>query len=145
MIDMRQADLEYIRLLNDMISGGIMRIAELKSKAYPGAITYDDTGGSHPAPTNRLEDVFCQIDEEERKVNRLIDKRYALRQRAFREIKAVCPDYAERHVMYLRYLAAEPLEWSRIIEYVRKYHNISERKIYQIHHNAVLKLERYNM
>ena len=44
MIDMRKADLEYIRILNNIIDGRLLRIAELKSKAYPGAIAYDDSG-----------------------------------------------------------------------------------------------------
>ena len=142
---MTRSDLEYIRLLNDLISGGIMHIAELKSKAYPGAITYDDTGGSHPMPTNMIEEVFCQIDEEEIRLNKLIDKRYNLRQQAFHEIRTLCPDYAERHIMYLRYLTIEPLSWSDIFGYVHKYHNISERQMYKLHHDVVNRLERHNI
>ena len=142
---MRRSDLEYIRQLNDLINGRLLHIEELKSKAYPGAIIYDDSGASRPAPTNKLERVFELIDQEERKVNRLIDKRYALRCQALNEIRAVCPEYAERHIMYLRYLSKEPMDWQRIIKYVNKYHNISERKIYQLHHDAVRKLELYKI
>lgn len=144
---MTRADLEYIRILNDQITGGLLHIAELKAKAYPGAITYDDSGASKPTPTNKLEEIFCMIDREERRVNRLIDKRYALRSQAIREIRAVFDDdhIAERHILYLRYLTSEPLEWSEIIRYVNRYHNISERSAYRLHHNAVQKLSLYNM
>ena len=147
---MRQADLEYIRILNDMISGGIMRIAELRSKAYPGAITYDDTGGSHPSPSNKLEEVFCQIDDEEIKINRLIDKRYKLKTRAIREIQNSDLECAARHILYLRYLSVDPvthqnLEWQQAREYIKKYHNISERHIYRLHHVALGVLSKHNM
>lgn len=144
---MTRADLEYIRILNDQITGGLLHIAELKSKAYPGAIIYDDSGASKPAPTNKLEEVFCMIDREERRVNRLIDKRYALRTQAIREIRAVFDDdhIAERHILYLRYLTSEPLEWSEIIRYVNRYHNIHRSRIYEIHHIAIKKLERYHI
>ena len=147
---MRQADLEYIRLLNDMIAGGIMHIAELKSKAYTGAITYDDTGGSHPAPTNKLEEVFCLIDEEEARVNKLIDKRYKLKTQALWEIQNSNLECAARHILYLRYLSIDPvthqnLEWQQARKYVEKYHNISERHIRRLHHVALVSLNRHNI
>lgn len=147
---MRQSDLEYIRILNDMISGGIMRIAELKSKAYPGAITYDDTGGSHPAPSNKLEEIFCLIDDEEKHINKLIDKRYKLKAQAIREIQDSDMECAARHILYLRYLSIDPvthqnLEWQQARKYIKKYHNISERHIYRLHHVALGKLRRHNI
>lgn len=150
MIDVDRSDLEYIRILNDMIAGGCMKIAELKSKAYPGAIQYDDTGGSHPAPVNKLEEVFCLIDKEEKRVNRLIDKRYKLKQQALREILLSCPEYAERHILYLRYLSRSnetgmSLEWSEVETHISKYHNIAKRRMYQLHHIALNRLHRHNI
>lgn len=147
---MQQADLEYIRILNDLIAGGCLKIAELKSKAYPGAITYDDTGGSHPAPTNMIEEVFCQIDEEEKRINKLIDKRYRLKCQALREIQNSNLECAARHIMYLRYLSVDPvthenLMWQQARKYIEKYHNISERQMYRLHHVAVERLSRYKM
>lgn len=146
---MNRSDLKTIRLLNDQIAGGVLRIADLKSRALSSAIRFDDTGGSHPAPVNIIEEVFCQIDKEEKRVNRLIDKRYKLKQQALKEIRSTCQDYADRHILYLRYLSrtkdGNNLEWSDIERYVSKYHNISLRRIYQIHNIAVRRIELYNI
>lgn len=146
---MNRSDLKNIRLLNDQIAGGVMRIADLKSRALPSAIRFDDTGGSHPAPVNKIEEVFCLIDKEEKRVNRLIDKRYKLKQQAIKEIRATCRDYADRHILYLRYLSrtkdGNNLDWSDIERYVGKYHNISLRRIYQIHNIAVRRMEKHNI
>ena len=147
---MNRSDLEFIRQLNDRITGGLLHIAELKSKAYPGAIAYDDSGASKPMPSNKMELVFCMIDKEERRVNRLIDKRYALKRQAVREIQTSGLEIAERHILYLRYLSRDPrtgyaLEWSEGKRYVIKYHNIQDRRIRQLHHDAVRKLEHHNI
>lgn len=151
MIDMRKADLEYIRILNNVIDGRLLRIAELKSKAYPGAIAYDDSGASKPSPSNKLEEIFCQIDDEERRINKLIDKRYALKCQAVREIQdAIDPDdMVMRHILYLRYLSRKPngasFEWSDVAKYIETYHNIQLRRIYVLHHDAVLILSHHKM
>lgn len=142
--------LEYIRQLNDQIIFSLERIAVLRSQAYPGAIVYDDTGASKPMPTNKLERIFSQIDEEERRVNRLIDKRYALKCQAIRAIQRSNLPVEARHVLYLRYLALDPvsrrnLSWSEVVYHVNRYHNIQRRRILQLHHDAVLELNRHNM
>ena len=148
---MRKADLEYIRILNQVIDGRLLRIAELKSKAYPGAIAYDDSGASKPSPSNKLEDIFCEIDEEERRINKLINKRYALKCQAIKEIQqAIDPDdMVMRHILYLRYLSRKPngasFEWSDVAGYVKIYHNIQLKRIYQLHHDAVLILSHHKM
>ena len=147
---MNRSDLDFIRQLNDRITGGLLHIAELKSKAYPGAIAYDDSGASKPMPSNKMEQVFCMIDKEERRVNRLIDKRYALKRQAIREIQTSGLEIAERHILYLRYLSRDPrtgyaLEWSEGKRYVIKYHNIQDRRIRQLHHDAVRKLEHHKI
>ena len=147
---MRKADLEYIRILNNIIDGRLLRIAELKSKAYPGAIAYDDSGASKPSPSNKLEEIFCQIDEEERRINKLIDKRYKLKAQALREIQNSNMEYAARHILYLRYLSVDPithqnLEWQQARKYIKKYHNISERHIYRLHHVALGILGKHNI
>ena len=151
MIDMRKADLEYIRILNNIIDGRLLRIAELKSKAYPGAIAYDDSGASKPSPSNKLEEIFCQIDEEERIINKLIDNRYALKCQAVQEIQqAIDPDdMVMRHILYLRYLSRKPdgasFEWSDVAKHIGTYHNIRLPRIYQLHHDAVLILSHHKM
>lgn len=151
MIDVNQADLDYIRHLNDLIAGGLLHIADLRFKAYPGAIVYDDSGASKPMPSNKLERIFALIDSEERRVNRLIDKRYALKCQAIREIQEVIPpeNMAARHVLYLRYLARDAsgnnLGWSDVFRYVNKYHNISERHMHRLHHNGVSALTLHNI
>ena len=148
---MRKADLEYIRILNNVIDGRLLRIAELKSKAYPGAIAYDDSGASKPSPSNKLEEIFCQIDEEERRINKLIDKRYALKCQAIKEIQqAIDPDdMVMRHILYLRYLSRKPdgasFEWSDVAKHIGTYHNIRLPRIYQLHHDAVLILSHHKM
>lgn len=142
---MDRSDLEYIRTLNDKIEGGLLRIEFLKNRATSMAINYDDSGASKPMPSNKLEAIFCEIDKEERRVDRLIDKRAALMSKALRLIRMACPEYAERHILYLRYFTREPLKWNQIVLHVNRLHNISERRIYQLHHVALIHLESYNM
>lgn len=147
---MNRSDLERIRQLNDLICFSIERIDALRWKALPGAIVYDDTGASRPQPTNKLERIFEQIDQEERKVNRLINKRYALKASALYAIQHADLEIEARHVLYLRYLATEPtsgrnLSWRRVTYFVNKYHNIQTRRIMQIHHDAVAKLSHHKM
>lgn len=142
---MNRADLEYIRQLNDRINGALLHIAQLKQKAYPGAIRYDDTGASKPMPENKLEAVFCLIDHEERRVNRLIDQYVALKLEAIQRIQSANIECAARHILYLRYLSRDPrtgesLEWPDVLRFVSKYHNISERHVYRLHHIAIQKL-----
>ena len=139
------SELEYIRYLNDMINGRLLHLAELKSKAYPSAITYDDSGASKPMPVNKLELVYELIDEEERLINRLIDKRIRLKRKAVYEIQHSGMSQAERHILYLRYLSrnmntGENLELSECRKYIAKYHNITDRHIYRLQHIALMKL-----
>ncbi len=147
---MNRSDLERIRQLNDSIIFSLERISALKSRATSLAIKYDDTGASHPAPENKLELIWCMIDQEERKVNRLIDKRYALKMRAVKAIQSSGLPIEARHVLYLRYLATEPtdhsnLDWRKVIYFVNKYHNIRKTKIYNIHHEAINLLKHHNI
>lgn len=142
--------LEYIRQLNDQINFGLERIAVLRSQAYPGAIVYDDTGASKPMPTNKLERVFAAIDQEERRVNRLIDKRYELKVEAIRAIQRSDLEVAARHILYLRYLAVDPitrecLDWRRVVYLVNKYHNIQRTKVFALHHFAVNVINNHNI
>lgn len=143
-------DLEYIRQLNDSIAFGCERISALRSRATSLAIHYDNTGASHPQPQNKLEVIFSMIDDEERRVNRLIDKRYELKMRAVRVIQHSDLPIEARHILYLRYLSADPvyhrnLDWRRVEYFVNKYHNIQKRRIYQLHHDAVQVIKHHNM
>lgn len=142
-------NLETIRQLNDQIMFSLERIDALRLKALPGAITYDDTGASRPQPSNKLEQIFEMIDTEERKVNHLIDKRYKLKCEAIDAIQHSDLDVAERHILYLRYLGTDRdgynITWRTTIHFVNKYHNISARRVYQLHHDAVQKLNHHKI
>lgn len=142
-------NLETIRQLNDQIMFSLERIDALRLKALPGAITYDDTGASRPQPSNKLEQIFEMIDTEERKVNHLIDKRYKLKCEAIDAIQHSDLDVAERHILYLRYLGTDRdgynITWRTTIHFVNKYHNISARRVYQLHHDAVQKLKHHKI
>ena len=142
-------NLETIRQLNDQIMFSLERIDALRLKALPGAITYDDTGASRPQPANKLEQIFEMIDTEERKVNHLIDKRYRLKCEAIDAIQHSDLDVAERHILYLRYLGTDRdgynITWRTTIHFVNKYHNISARRVYQLHHDAVQKLNNHKI
>lgn len=145
----RMINLETIRQLNDQIMFSLERIDALRLKALPGAITYDDTGASRPQPINKLEQIFEMIDTEERKVNHLIDKRYKLKCEAIDAIQHSDLDVAERHILYLRYLGTDRdgynITWRTTIHFVNKYHNISARRVYQLHHDAVQKLNHHKI
>lgn len=145
----RMINLETIRQLNDQIMFSLERIDALRLKALPGAITYDDTGASRPQPSNKLEQIFEMIDTEERKVNHLIDKRYKLKCEAIDAIQHSDLDVAERHILYLRYLGTDRdgynITWRTTIHFVNKYHNISARRVYQLHHDAVQKLNNHKI
>lgn len=146
---MKRSDLEYIRQLNDLINISRDRIDILRLKALPGPILYDNTGASKPMPVNKTERIIELIEKEDKRMNDRIDKRYALKQQAIKEIRATCSEYEERHVLYLRYLSTyadgSALKWDDVIYYVNKYHNIKRAKIYQIHHDALRKVELYNI
>ena len=145
----RMINLELVRQLNDQIMFSLERIDALRLKALPGAITYDDTGASRPQPANKLEQIFEMIDTEERKVNHLIDKRYRLKCEAIDAIQHSDLDVAERHILYLRYLGTDRdgynITWRTTIHFVNKYHNISARRVYQLHHDAVQKLNNHKI
>lgn len=146
---MNRSDLERIRKLNDRINICRDKIDVLRLKALPGPIRYDNTGASRPAPVNKIERVYELIDKENQIMNSLIDQRHELKEQALEEIPEKCCELAERHVLYLRYLSTDKngnnLKWGDVIRYVNKYHNIKRAKIYQIHHDAVIKLELYNI
>ena len=153
---MDRSELVYIRILNDKINEQLERIDFLKSKTLPGAIRYDDIGGSRSMVCDTLGDIFAEIDLEERLTDELIDKRHALKEKAVKCIQRYCDDPAERHVLYLRYLgtlknadviekANVNLEWSEVIEEMNKRHNIQRSRVYDLHHIALSKLKHHNM
>lgn len=147
---MDKGDLEYIRILNDKINDVLQQIEFLKSQAFPGAIRYDDIGGSKPTVFDSLGDLYAEIDVEERKADLLIDKRHDLMTAAIEAIRGACDDVRERHVLYLRYLGTVPhtginLEWPEVRKYMYERHKIQDRRVYDLHHIAVNKLKHYKM
>lgn len=147
---MTREDLEQIRKLAEQIASGLEHLAELHARAESRAIRYNTIGGSHGSPVNKLELVECAIDEQERRIDRMIDRRYALKLRALTEIKAAGLEVEERHIIYLRYLSRDrktglPLSWPQVIRPVNLYHNIQERKIRYLHDHAVSILASYHI
>ena len=148
---MDRKELDYIRILNNKIDSKQKRIEELKSKAYPGAIRYDDTGGSKPMVFDTLGDLYAEIDVVEREANNLITQRSRLQRKAIHAIRVACEDnIKQRHVMYLRYLGNIPhtrinLEWPEVRKYMMERHKVQERKVYQIHHDALKRVNLYKI
>lgn len=140
---MDRSDLIYIRKLENKINAGLERIAFLKSKAFPGAIRYDSTGGNAPTVFDSLGVLYAKIDQEERRVDRLIDQQAALKQQAARAIRQQVEDPRARHIMYLRYLAM--MEWQQVDKIVGKHHKINRRRIFDLHHDALIKLKLYKI
>ena len=144
---MQRQKLEKIRKYTNLIYTHTLRIEELRLAAAYGSRVLDPIGGSHGSPANRLEILLAQIDKEERKLDAVIDKRYDAVISALKAAKTL-DDVKLRHVIYLRYMAIKknrPLEWQEIIAIMRKRHNIQERRIYELHHIALKKLETYNI
>ena len=147
---MDKGDLEYIRILNTRINDKLEHIEFLKSKAFPGAIQYDDIGGSRSMIFDSLGDLYAEIDTKEREADKLIDKLYSKKIEALKVIRASCTDVKHRHVLYLRYLGMVPhtrlnLEWSEVNKYMNERHNIQRRQVQRIHHNAVEEIKNHNI
>lgn len=147
---MTHNDLLLIRRYNDMIADATLKLDEVRQKAFPGAIRYDNTGASKPMPTNQLEAVFERLLEIEHRIDVMIWRRYLLQKRAIEEIQDSELECAARHILYLRYLATDnttyrPLTWSDVFRYVNKLHNIQRSKMFKLHHEGVAELEKYNI
>lgn len=145
---MRQKDLEAVRQYNNLIYTQQIRIEQLRAAAAYGSQALDPVGGSHGSLTNKLELIVERIDKVERKVDELEEKKAAATRKIFAAVKAELEDEKQKHIIYLRYIATNngrPLEWDEVIKLVKKRHKIQERRIYELHHIAVKKLERYNI
>ena len=136
---MTRQELENIGILSRKVESTALLLEEIRSRAYPGAIQYNDIGGSKPMPVNKLEAVMCLLDMQERRLDRLIDERYDLMKRATKEIMTKCEDPAQRHILYLRYYKC--LEWRDIKSIMYRHHKIRERKAYNLHHIALNKIK----
>ena len=138
-----------VRQLNDQINDLNDQITILKWKAYPGAIRYDNTGGSRPAPENKIELILCRIDEIDKRVDHLMDKYADMKKAAAETIYKSDLDIETRHILYLRYLAQDKrkqsLDWRTVIFHVNRLHNIQKTKIYQLHHIGVQRIKSYNI
>ena len=147
---MTHSDLLLIRRYNDMIADASLKYDEIRQRAYPGAIRYDNTGASKPMPENRLEAVIEKLIEIDNQRNIITWKRYLLRERAIEEIQDSGLDCVARHILYLRYLARDnttyrSLTWSDVFRYVNRYHNIQRSKMFKLHHDAVTRLSQYKI
>ena len=139
-------ELTRIRQLNDEIREEILRISEIRSEAFPGAIRYDTIGGSHGTPENMMENVIATVDIEERKARLMIDLRRQERAEAIRIIRRSDLSIAQRHILYLRYLARHrdwtSLGWPEVYHLVSLYHNVERSRMFELHADAMRKIKK---
>lgn len=139
-------ELTRIRQLNDKIREEILRISEIRSEAFPGAIRYDTIGGSHGTPENLMENVIATVDIEARKARLMIDLRRQERAEAVRIIQRSDLTIAQRHILYLRYLARHhdwtSLGWPEVYHWVNLYHNVERSRMFEMHADAMRKIKK---
>lgn len=139
-------ELTRIRQLNDEIREEILRISEIRSEAFPGAIRYDTIGGSHGTPENLMENVIATVDIEQRKARLMIDLRRQERAEAIRIIRRSDLTIAQRHILYLRYLARHhdwtSLGWPEVYHWVNLYHNVERSRMFELHADAMRKIKK---
>ena len=143
---MTKKDLDKIRDINQLIYLQTLRIYDLRARAAIGGRALDPIGGSHGSPANRLEIIYEKIDKEQRKYDDLCKKRDAEVEKLKNASQIL--EEKQRAIVYLRYAETSyghPLDWPQIIEIAKKRYNIQERRVYELHHIAVHKLESYNI
>ena len=139
---MTRAELEHIKWLNDRINAKLERIYWLKQRALPSAIRYKAVKMASPTVFDQLGDLFAEIDLEERKVTKLIDKYHRERAIAIRTI-ATLSDRRERNILYLRYIAF--LSWDDVEKAINSRDNCSRRTILRTHNKALTDLLGHNI
>lgn len=139
--------LEHIRELNEQIRKEVRRVEEIRSRAFPGAIRYDTIGGSHGSPANKMEDVLCRVDAEWKKARLLNNLREEEKREAVKKIQSLGLTCAQRHILYLRYLARHEdltnFSWPDVFKFVNLHHNIERRRMFQLHQDAMEKLNNH--
>ena len=143
---MTKKDLDKIRDINQLIYLQTWRIYDLRARAAIGGRALDPIGGSHGSPANRLELIYEKIDKEQRKYDDLCKKRDAEVEKL--KVASEILDDKQRSIIFLRYVETSyghPLDWAQVIEIAEKRHKIQERRVYELHHIAVHKLESYNI
>lgn len=134
---MTRYDLEHIKWLNDRINQKLERIYLLKQRALPSAIRYDKEKTSGATVFDPMAEIFAEIDEEERKVTKLIDQLHREKVQAIKEIRKL-ESRRERNILYLRYIAL--LSWDEVERYVNVKDKCSRMTMFRLHNQAVDKL-----
>ena len=113
------------------------RMDTLAWSMIPGAIRYDAVR-VQTSPTDRIADAFGSIDEAQRKLMEL-DQRRRKEEGVIRELCARCQDLTEqeRYVILKRYLYRE--KWESIGYWM----DLKDRRIFQIHGEALNKLDAF--
>lgn len=137
-----RAELENIKWLNDRINEKLERIYWLKQRALPTAIQYKADKTATPTVFDQLGDLFAEIDLEERRVTKLIDKYHQERSRAIRTIGKL-ESRRERNILYLRYIAF--LSWDDIEKCMNIRDKCSRKTIFRTHNKALTLLLEYNI
>lgn len=142
------ADLYHIRSLTNRVREEVLTIMETRSGAFPGAIRHDTIGGSHGTPENTMEDSIVRALMQGRKLRLIETRRKEEVKEAVRIIQASGMTVAQRHILYLRYLAHTKdwttLSWPEVFQHVNLYHNIERRRMFSLHREAMAILKNNN-
>ena len=113
------------------------RMETLAWSMIPGAIRYD-TVRVQTSPQDRMAETMGDIDEAQRKLREL-DQRRRAEQERIRELCVQCLDLddQERYVIIKRYLYRD--KWESIAYWME----LTDRRIFQIHRSACDKLEAF--
>lgn len=137
-IIMDRHDLENLKWLNDRINQKLERIYWLKQRALPSAIRYKPDKMANATVFDQLGELFGEIDIEERKVTKLIDKYNRRRTEAIRTIGQL-ESRRERNILYLRYIAFK--NWDEVETLINKRDKCSRRTIMYTHNQALKHLK----
>ncbi len=139
---MTRGELEHIKFLNDRINLKLERIYWLKQRALPTAIKYKADKANTPTVFDQLGDLFAEIDLEERKVTKLIDRYRRERSDAIRTIYKL-ESRRERNILYLRYIAF--LGWNEVEKSINIRDKCSHSTIMRTHNIALQHISEYHI
>ena len=135
---MTRQDLENLRLLDEQIKRKLERIDYLRMKMLPSAIQYKADKSATATVFDPIGDIYAEIDIEDRKVDKLIDRYYDERQAAINTINKL-KDRRKRNILYYRYI--EFMSWHEVEKQVNKRDKCSIQTIYRLHNQALEKIK----
>ena len=135
---MTRQDLENLRFLDEQIKRKLERIDYLRMKMLPSAIQYKADKSATATVFDPIGDIYAEIDIEDRKVDKLIDRYYDERQAAINTINKL-KDRRKRNILYYRYI--EFMSWQEVEKQVNKRDKCSIQTIYRLHNQALEKIK----